>query len=338
MAGSLARRRSLQKARLERFYTCSEFEEERQARNEDAVREVLMDLMDEAGGDKKSALYRRSSRSFTGRELREIDRFRKEFFLRRDSQLLSSKSLSFGAPSAPSGPWGNPSARGGETNAWDTIDASSYMVRGPNYLQNKVKVGSNEGLGELVVVDMFHTSRDIPFVSSCSAAGTVRRLRDAGETRRLLLLNFRCMPIHLVLVWAVDSMDEDNRSPSRELLERFMSSMDDEEMKTRMKIIPRPLDMPWILKRCLGETPAIIGKQIPLEFLRCGTDLEVGINVVSSPAAERILRVLSSATSKLNLELAVVLESKHAEELPEQLIGGFRVAYPDLETSRLVTP
>ncbi|CAK0812434.1 unnamed protein product, partial [Prorocentrum cordatum] len=93
---------------------------------------------------------------------------------------------------------------------------------------------------------------------------------------------------------------------------------------------PRPLNMPWLLKTVLGESPAIIGKQIPIELFRTERECEISLNIVHSGAAKRILTVLRSGASSLDLELGVLLESQAEGELPEQLIGGFRVTHPDL--------
>lgn len=304
-----------------------------------AVRQqVLMDLLQASEGDR--TLHRRGTRSFTNEQMRDIVEFRREFFTgvrRSESRRLTQEPAALQA--APLGPWGAPRGHGSGANSWGAVDATSYRVRGPDYLRGrKAKVPSAESLAELVLVDLFETTEDIPCISRCAAAGTVERLRESGEQRRLLLINFRCDPIHLVLVHALSDPAGD-RTPAAGLLESLVGgSMSEERLRQRLKVIPRPLNMPWLLKTVLGESPAIIGKQIPIELFRTERECEISLNIVHSGAAKRILTVLRSGASSLDLELGVLLESQAEGELPEQLIGGFRVTHPDLSTTRLVNP
>jgi len=328
-----------------------------------AVRQqVLMDLLQASDGDR--SLHRKGTRSFTNEQMRDIVDFRREHLARaRSSDSFASlertarhcrTSVTEGSDSRrstrepaafqvqSSGQWGVPSGHGSGKNSWGTVDAASYCVRGPNYLRErdkkKAKVPSAQSLGELVLVDLFETTEDIPCVSRCAAAATLERLRTSGEQRRLLLINFRCNPIHLVLVYALRDPAE-GRSPAADLLESlFNGSMSKESLRQRLKVIPRPLNMPWLLRTALGETPAIIGKQIPMELFRTERECEISLNIVHSGVARRVLTVLKSGASSLDLELGVLLESQTQDELPEQLIGGFRVTHPDLGTTRLVDP
>lgn len=319
-----------------RYHTCMEFDEDlSQEERTAAVRQqVLMDLLQASDGDR--GLTRKVGRTFTNEQMRDIVDFRSEYFTRSrmsESRRFTQESIQ----GQSSGPWGVPSGHGSGSNSWGAVDAASYRVRGPDYLRDrKAKVPSAESLADLVLVDLFETTEDIPCICRCAAAGTVERLRASGERRRLLLINFRCNPIHLVLVYALPDLEE-GRSPAAGLLESLASgSMSEETLKQRLKVIPRPLNMPWLLKTVLGETPAIIGKQIPIELFRTEKECEISLNIVRSGAAKRMLTVLKSGASSLDLELGVLLESQTQDELPEQLIGGFRVTRPDLETTRLV--
>merc|ERR1711862_634314 len=107
-------------------------------------------------------------------------------------------------------------------------------------------------------------------------------------------------------------------------------------MGTQAEDHPSAVGHALAAKWVLGETPAILGKRIPLEFFHSDKECEISINVVRSAAAKHILKVLKSAASALDLELGVVLEASSKDELPEQLIGGFHMKYPDLGTVRLV--
>lgn len=320
---------------MTRYHSCMNFDEDLSEEERTAAvrQQVLMDLLHAAEGDR--SVHRRGTRSFTNDQMSDIVDFRREYFARSGRSETRRLTLEF---AAPQGPWGAPSGHGSGTNSWGSVDATSYRVRGPNYLRDKAKVPSAESLAELVLVDLFETTEDIPCISQCAAADTVERLRRSGEQRRLLLINFRCNPVHLVLVYAVPDPEE-GLSPAAGLLESLVDgSMSEERLKQRLKVIPRPLNMNRVLKWTLGGSPAIIGKQIPIELFRTERECEVSLNIVHSKSAQRILSVLKSSASSLDLELGVLLESQAEGELPEQLIGGFRVTHPDLETTRLVNP
>eukprot|EP00927_Polykrikos_kofoidii_P017412 TRINITY_DN17927_c0_g1_i1.p1 TRINITY_DN17927_c0_g1~~TRINITY_DN17927_c0_g1_i1.p1 ORF type:complete len:311 (-),score=37.43 TRINITY_DN17927_c0_g1_i1:534-1466(-) len=241
----------------------------------------------------------------------------------------------------PSSAWGDPACRGRGNNSWDDIDATTYRVRGATYLEDHLKVYSAAAIGELVLVDMFETTADIPCVTSCAAAGTLQRLRDGGEERRLVVMNIRAVPLVVVGVWALPSVDSvGGKGETDALFARFVSGdMSDAEKQKRLKVIPRVVEGPWIVRRALGkENPAILGKVIPLLFYRSEDVLEISVGVFASTTARQIYRILRYAVNSLNLELALVLEGTDPFDLPEQIFGGFRISCPDLSTLRVVNP
>ena len=61
-------------------------------------------------------------------------------------------------------------------------------------------------------------AEDTPCVSASAAAGTIHRLRRAGETRKLFVMNFRVVPLHVVVVWALPARPKDGAG--HELLQR----------------------------------------------------------------------------------------------------------------------
>jgi len=201
-----------------------------------------------------------------------------------------------------------------------------------------VKVFSGAELTELLVVDLFEASEDVQRVTTCEAAGTVQRLRRKGEKRQLLVVNFRIVPIHLVMVWALPDAGGNSEGPAMQLLRQFVGSMDDEERNRRLKVIPRLVEGSWVCRMALGETPAILGKNIPIDYYAGENEFEVSLGISSSSVAQRVVRVLKSAAEAVNVELALVLEATAEAELPEQVLGGGRLSFPDLATFRTVEP
>lgn len=225
-------------------------------------------------------------------------------------------------------------ARGGAENSWCGIDASSYKVRDKRYLEDRIKSPSDQAMCVLVAVDLFDSDVDVVQVGLCPEVGTVHRLRARGEERRLLLLNFRVVPLHLVIVWAVP--DDLGEGPAQSLLEKFMTSMSTRERNMRLKVIPNVLDGPWVARKTTGSRPAILGKNIPIDYYPGDRYLEVSINIGVSTLGSRVARVMKFAIKRVNMEMAFVIEGQAEAELPERVFGGYRLQYPDISTARPV--
>jgi hypothetical protein len=78
----------------------------------------------------------------------------------------------------------------------------------------------------------------------------------------------------------------------------------------------------------------IIGKKLETEFFSGPDFLEISINVFSSSAAKKMMSVVCSACKKMVIDVAIVLEGQTPEELPERVIGSFRVIRTDINRLR----
>eukprot|EP00929_Paragymnodinium_shiwhaense_P049450 TRINITY_DN24944_c0_g2_i1.p1 TRINITY_DN24944_c0_g2~~TRINITY_DN24944_c0_g2_i1.p1 ORF type:complete len:412 (-),score=69.22 TRINITY_DN24944_c0_g2_i1:119-1354(-) len=239
-------------------------------------------------------------------------------------------------------PWGVPGAAGsGDANAWCSSEPSSYIVRGPKYLSDRKKCSFSSALGDLVSCDLFMSPTDIPRVAESTAAGTVHRLRQAGEKRQLILLNFRIVPLHFVCVFAVHELVKDDAFVSKNasaLIHRFISSMSDDDRRKKLKVIPRVHNGPWLVRKALGEnTPAIFGKNVPCTYHSGPDYLEVSVAVAASATAQRVARVLVYAAKAVDVELAILVEGQEADDLPEHLLSTVRIRHPDIGSLRTVS-
>jgi len=324
----------------------------------DEVRSRILDLMEEKEVD--GPRWRKRSTTLGQPELAAIISFRDEFFDCIDfedecaqdqacecaqhggnecAQYQGSRHRANSAVPADASSWGNVGVRGGDQNSWDEADGTSFQVRGPTYSLDRKKVRSQSPLGELVVVDLFESEVDVERLATCGAAGTLQRIRASGESRRLLVLNFRVVPMHLVIVFALPAHGTEKDGAALDLLNRFVGGeMEDDERDGRLKVIPRVVRGPWVAKGLLGETPAVLGKTIPVQYFAGDGAFEVSIQCTASSIARRIVRVLRPASSMLTLELAFVIQGNGEGELPEQVLGSFRLTSPDVATLRNVSP
>ena len=144
----------------------------------------------------------------------------------------------------------------------------------------------------------------------------------------------------MTVTWGCDKAKADwisaSESPERKILENFILG-DDGFRNGRLKIIPNVVEGPWIAKKACGSTPAIIGKKLTTTYSEDPARfLEVNIDVFSSTAARTMLGVLVGAAKRLVIDVAVVLEGQAPDELPERIIGGFKVRFVDLTKCRRI--
>jgi len=233
-------------------------------------------------------------------------------------------------------------AKGAEEHGWDEADATPISVRGPAYIQDRVKTPSAASLCETVLVDLVHVGDKGGYPNmAAQQGGLVSELRRAGETRFLFVVNFCMAPLHLAVAFAFrdapasGALPVNDGDPAKALLRRFVEDMDDAERNQHFKVIPWVREGPWLVQKAVGRTPAIIGKSLKINyFSKPGDYFEVSVDIFSSSAAQRILGLLKGAAKGLSMEVFFVLEGKSAEELPEQILGGFRVSHGDLLRTR----
>lgn len=243
--------------------------------------------------------------------------------------------------SGPVGPESWEFQRGAEEHGWDDVDATQISVRGPTFLSDKVKKPSPPAIFEVVHVDLFDADQEggYPNVGPVPE-GLVSELRRAGEDRFLFVANFCMPPLHLAIAFAVKgsvgrALPAANGDPAKELFRRFVEEMDDKERSQRFKVIPWVREGPWLVQKAVGRTPAIIGKSLKVNYYQSPGDyFEVSIDIFSSSAAQRILGLMKGAAKALTMEVFFVLEGKCSEELPEHILGGFRVSHGDLTRTR----
>ena len=136
----------------------------------------------------------------------------------------------------------------------------------------------------------------------------------------------------------------DQMSPAERCAARFLMG-DDEHKNESLKILPKVVIGPWIVKSVVGTKPAIIGNKLPINYVyqpQEGKDkqlyLEADLDIVASSAARKILSVVRSYTQGLTLDLGFLVEGKQPDELPEQMLVGTRLHGLDPLNASLLPP
>ena len=113
---------------------------------------------------------------------------------------------------------------------------------------------------------------------------------------------------------------------------RFFTG-DDEVRNASFKLIPHIVKGSFIIRQSVGSTPVLLGKKLKQYYFKSAKYIEVDVDVGSSYTAATVVNMVSSVTKTLVVDLAIVLEGKTQQELPESLLGTVRLDRIDLSTA-----
>lgn len=226
-------------------------------------------------------------------------------------------------------------------NCWSEPVAHEFKVRGPNYLKDRIKIPSGPFLFPARGVDIF--------LSDCCPEHIARYKAILGGKLRekaTFVINYRLPWGNCVTYSEIPSKflpflrycyDKSLPLPSVDGLTnaevcacRYLMA-DDKGKDQILKIVPKVVKGPWIVKKTCDGKPAIVCKKMPTQyFYEAATDgkaeyLEVDLDIVASSAARAILSVAQRYTKSLTLDLGFVLQGNSPDELPEQMAFGSRL-------------
>ncbi|KAF4678234.1 hypothetical protein FOL47_003296 [Perkinsus chesapeaki] len=224
-----------------------------------------------------------------------------------------------------------------EINSWSEIDCTEFKVRGHTYLTDKVKHPSESALMETVSFELFFCDDGEVVCASTEPHCKAYWLLKENPNCFFFTVNWRMAPFHCTNTFMVNKnapwLQSETDEPYGILMQRFLG-MDDEERNGRLKVIPSVAEGPWIVKKAVGQTPAIIGRKLTTTHFTGDRFVEVSVDVFSSAAARHMMSLVVGAAKKLVIDVGFVLEGHSEDELPERLLGGFRLRKADLVTCR----
>ena len=232
---------------------------------------------------------------------------------------------------------------------WAEPDANSFKVRGPAYKQDRVKVNAGTSIGQLIAVDVVLV--DKPIYSGMSTHPN-ERIQLALERERIMKENGKksdappfifvvniILPgppfYHGVFYYAVDDMstiDGSNGTPSSKLCQRFLFGKSDEFRDRTFKLIPRIVEGNFLVRKAVGNTPAIMGTKLKQYYVRNERFMEVILDCGSSPVATGVIRLSLGYAKTLVVDMCFLLEADDEEYLPEKVFGAVRMKYPSFGT------
>ncbi len=227
-------------------------------------------------------------------------------------------------------------------NCWSEPVYSDFRVRGANYLKDKVKVSSGPFLFPLRGVEMFLSD-----VCPENIGRYHVLLSSKLRNKPTFLINYRLpwgnfvayheippkfLPFlkHCYQPESSTAPSMDGMSPAEVCACRYFLADENQKNQT-LKIIPKVVKGPWIVKKAADGKPAIVTNKMPTSYhFQPASEgkaeyFEVDLDIVASSAARGILAVAQRYTKSLTLDLCFVLQGNTPDELPEQLVAGSRI-------------
>mmetsp|Transcript_40573 Transcript_40573/g.53408 ORF Transcript_40573/g.53408 Transcript_40573/m.53408 type:complete len:270 (+) Transcript_40573:67-876(+) len=230
---------------------------------------------------------------------------------------------------------------------WDISD-TVFDVRGPNYLEDGIKIPSTPAFASLMHMEMFEVpERTDNVIQRLGHSSVVSLLKKHCHNPPFVIaLNFQipgATKIDCNVYWAVPSwVEEDpNQFDPNDPIQADKSSFNKSDMKgssmhrlfyqfingnddfrnNRFKLIPHMIEGRWVVKKAVGSVPTLLGQKVTQRYFRGDGYLEVDIDVGSSYVASKILRVIRKATLSLVIDVGFLLQGESEDELPEQMVG-----------------
>jgi len=216
----------------------------------------------------------------------------------------------------------------GEEDVVDEPPANLFRVRGPDYLRDRIKEHAEFHAMKLLGVDVLRSESVVANASEGLAKAKMAALR-AKHGDDVFLVNFQLpgKPGHVsLLLWYGLSPTARVDAVFYPLWREFCDSPDDTYRSSRLKLMVIIPDGPFLLRRAVpGNKPVILGKGIHIDWYRGEGYLEGNINISSSSAATKMWGLVHTVAKSIVVDLALVIEAREAERLPERILGAVRM-------------
>jgi hypothetical protein len=190
---------------------------------------------------------------------------------------------------------------------WTEPSATSFQVRGANYVKDRNKVESRPSLFRLFAVDLIKVSKPIlkgfcnhpnERVQQCLKA---EKAKIAGSEMPPFIF---CVNItvpgtpayHLVIYFAVDDISlieppkkGEQMTAFRTLASRFFFGDSDEFRDSTFKLIPRIVSGIFVVKKAVGSKPTILGKKLKQHYIQNDRFFELIVDVGSDKIAKKVV-------------------------------------------------
>lgn len=209
---------------------------------------------------------------------------------------------------------------GADGDCWTSPDGAGFKIRGKTYLKDNNKIAGGEPLLKLIAVDWFKSDsciNNIALHSSCLVQS------DAGKKLPFVLvvnLQVPAKPNYSLVLYFAANRPVNGSS----LLGQFVDGTD-LFRDSRFKLIPSIKEGYWMVKRAVGTKACLLGKAVTCKYLRQDNFLEIDVDIGSSSVARSIIGLVLGYVTSIVVDLAILIEGREENELPEYILGTVRL-------------
>lgn len=222
------------------------------------------------------------------------------------------------------------------THGWASPSPLSFLVRGPNYFQKRVKTAAAaEALLKPLGVDWLKSNGKLDHVLAHPGNRVMQALGEASveEQKSAFVLAINLQVPGKEHHSAVFYFATDDPIVEGSLLYRFIHE-DDAFRNSRFKLINRIVRGPWIVRATVGNHAAcLLGRALTCRYLIGRNYLEIDVDIGSSAVAHAILHLALGYVTSVSVDMAFLIECQSDEELPEKLLGAVRIAQIEMEAA-----
>lgn len=202
----------------------------------------------------------------------------------------------------------------------------SFKVRGPSYLMDKIKVISQKPIFHLLDCDLF----ELPAPTTHLARHLQARIAGFGANYTFIVQLQVPGPPHraFVMYFGTDRAVFDEETPFARIARRFFAPEADTKWRNNtLKLIPRCVNAPFVVKRAVGEVPTLLGNKLQQFYFSAENYFEVDVNISSSRIAQYTVGLALNSANVVVCDLAFVLQGASPAELPEVVAACMRIEH-----------
>ncbi|ETV97740.1 hypothetical protein H310_09106 [Aphanomyces invadans] len=209
--------------------------------------------------------------------------------------------------------------------------AADFKVRSKRYLTTSVKEQVDEAKCELIWVDVLQGERSTFFHISQRPDSVVRHFTDMFPQRELFVLNILLPGTPEVMYAQYFALRPDGVTDAFSKLWRAFMDGTDEFRNARLKLIPRVVEGPWMIRKAVGSKPFILANALEVQWFRGKNYLEAVVDVSSDSIAKKVTSMCRMCVASLVVDMALVVEGQSEDELPEAILGCVRYDRLDMK-------
>ncbi|KAG4961253.1 Protein ENHANCED DISEASE RESISTANCE 2-like [Glycine soja] len=213
-------------------------------------------------------------------------------------------------------------------------DPSTFLIRGENYLEDRLKVKAKGTLMKMVAADWVRSDKREDDLGG-RPGSIVQKYAAQGGPEFFFIVNIQVpgsTTYSLALYYMMNTPVED--AP---LLESFIKG-DDAFRNSRFKLIPYISKGSWIVKQSVGKKACLVGQALEINYFQGSNYLELGVDIGSSTVARGVVSLVLGYLNHLVIEMAFLIQGNTREELPEFLLGTCRLNHLDASKAVCLTP